>query len=106
MAGEATTPTIMLLSTLSPVLSSSVFRSERFIPVAFYGMRFSLDCSMYSVRLKICILLQNSRTFLGGRGCYVFITSISLVPEHRHSILRINFTVRDSVVHEGFIGPS
>jgi len=39
-------------------------------------------------------------------GFYVFITSISLVPGHGHSILRINFTVRDCDVHEDFIGPS
>lgn len=66
MAAEPTTPTIMLFSILSSVQLSSVFRSERFTALVFYGMRLSLDCSMYFVHLKICILLQNFRAFVFG----------------------------------------
>jgi hypothetical protein len=53
----------------SSVQLNSVFRSKTFIVYVLYGMSFSLDCSMYFVRLNICILLHNSRAFVLGVTC-------------------------------------
>jgi len=74
MAGDPTTPTIMLLSILPFAELNSAFRSKSFIALVFYGMRFSLDCSMYFVRLKICILLRNSRAFVLDVMCFLLVS--------------------------------